>query len=209
MPLDCASDPSTSKDTSSHPQATNFISLPELRRTTTCEVCEKTPSKYCCPQCSIRYCSVACFKLHRESPDAKSSCESRRPVPAKKPRLSECDPIAQTTAASSAPPPPPPTDEELYARPIAPERLARLLESDELQRLLRDSPELVASLRALAGAPFAPQRTNRPNRKRGRRAQSDWVPPPDEFTRQLDAAFRDTKFASFAQMCIRIVSARK
>ena len=193
-------------DSSSEPQETtqptNIISLPALRRVTICEVCEKTPSKYCCPQCSIRYCSVPCFKLHRESSDSKNFCESRTLT--KKARKSEpTAPEAPSSNSFSSL-----IDEELYAHPIPPERLARLLESDELQRLLRETPNLISTLRTLAAAPVAPQRANRPNRKR-RRPQSDWVPPPDEFTHQLEAAFRDTKFASFTEQCLRIVKARK
>lgn len=205
MPLDLASDfTSKSKDYNSSPS--NLISLPSLRRATNCEVCENSPSKYCCPRCFIRYCSLPCFKLHRESSDSKANCESR--IPAKKVRLSEHAspeaPSSPSNALAST------TDEELYAHPLLPERLSRLLECEELQRLMRDNPALISTLRALSNAPVAHQHTNRPNRKRGhRQTPSDWVPPPDEFTRQLEAAFRHEKFASFAQLCLRTVNARR
>ncbi|KAL6564559.1 hypothetical protein OROMI_016009 [Orobanche minor] len=36
-----------------------------------CEVCEKALSKYKCPICLIPYCSLVCFKKHKEIPCAK------------------------------------------------------------------------------------------------------------------------------------------
>ncbi|KAK4418469.1 Zinc finger HIT domain-containing protein 3 [Sesamum alatum] len=36
-----------------------------------CEVCEEAQSKYKCPSCLIPYCSLACFKKHKEIPCAK------------------------------------------------------------------------------------------------------------------------------------------
>eukprot|EP00762_Andalucia_godoyi_P007321 ANDGO_01584.mRNA.1 putative zinc-finger protein C4F10.19c len=31
-----------------------------------CEVCEKTEAKYKCPICRFQYCSVVCYKTHKE-----------------------------------------------------------------------------------------------------------------------------------------------
>ncbi|XP_011080155.1 zinc finger HIT domain-containing protein 3 [Sesamum indicum] len=36
-----------------------------------CEVCEEAQSKYKCPSCLIPYCSLACFKKHKETPCSK------------------------------------------------------------------------------------------------------------------------------------------
>eukprot|EP01112_Ceratiomyxa_fruticulosa_P015034 TRINITY_DN4375_c0_g1_i2.p1 TRINITY_DN4375_c0_g1~~TRINITY_DN4375_c0_g1_i2.p1 ORF type:complete len:150 (-),score=34.18 TRINITY_DN4375_c0_g1_i2:144-593(-) len=36
-----------------------------------CSICTKTASKYKCPNCEIRYCSVVCFKVHKETPCIK------------------------------------------------------------------------------------------------------------------------------------------
>ncbi|KAL3828116.1 hypothetical protein ACJIZ3_016918 [Penstemon smallii] len=36
-----------------------------------CEVCEESQSKYKCPSCLIPYCSLACFKKHKETPCTK------------------------------------------------------------------------------------------------------------------------------------------
>ncbi|XP_060084739.1 zinc finger HIT domain-containing protein 3-like [Ylistrum balloti] len=32
-----------------------------------CQVCREETSKYKCPQCTIQYCSVGCFKNHKET----------------------------------------------------------------------------------------------------------------------------------------------
>ncbi|XP_041053754.1 zinc finger HIT domain-containing protein 3 [Carcharodon carcharias] len=31
-----------------------------------CRVCEEQPPKYRCPRCSLRYCSVGCYKKHKD-----------------------------------------------------------------------------------------------------------------------------------------------
>ncbi|XP_051118813.1 uncharacterized protein LOC127243021 isoform X2 [Andrographis paniculata] len=36
-----------------------------------CEVCDDAQSKYKCPACLVPYCSLACFKKHKETPCAK------------------------------------------------------------------------------------------------------------------------------------------
>ncbi|XP_041008867.1 zinc finger HIT domain-containing protein 3 isoform X3 [Juglans microcarpa x Juglans regia] len=36
-----------------------------------CEICNETQSKYKCPACLVPYCSVVCFKKHKEIPCAK------------------------------------------------------------------------------------------------------------------------------------------
>ncbi|CAM8971225.1 unnamed protein product [Rhodiola kirilowii] len=36
-----------------------------------CQVCNTAPSKYKCPACIIPYCSLDCFKKHKEIPCAK------------------------------------------------------------------------------------------------------------------------------------------
>ncbi|KAL4558600.1 hypothetical protein LXL04_036801 [Taraxacum kok-saghyz] len=41
-----------------------------------CKVCEKAESKYKCPACFIPYCSLICFKKHKETP-----CDKPVPVP--------------------------------------------------------------------------------------------------------------------------------
>ncbi|XP_059626133.1 uncharacterized protein LOC132269109 [Cornus florida] len=36
-----------------------------------CQVCDEATSKYKCPTCLIHYCSVVCFKKHKEIPCVK------------------------------------------------------------------------------------------------------------------------------------------
>lgn len=37
-----------------------------------CEVCQSTSHKYKCPSCNIKYCSLSCFKTHKDG-----SCERK------------------------------------------------------------------------------------------------------------------------------------
>ncbi|CAL5427271.1 unnamed protein product [Camellia sinensis] len=41
-----------------------------------CQVCEEAQSKYKCPTCLIPYCSVVCFKKHKEVPCVKPESSS-------------------------------------------------------------------------------------------------------------------------------------
>ena len=44
----------------------------------TCFVCKVEASKYRCPSCkTVRYCSVACYKLHKEGCSGPSSAEAK------------------------------------------------------------------------------------------------------------------------------------
>eukprot|EP01134_Creolimax_fragrantissima_P005191 CFRG5191T1 len=38
-----------------------------------CGVCNQSLSKYKCPKCEIRYCSIPCFKKHKETPCVSDS----------------------------------------------------------------------------------------------------------------------------------------
>ena len=38
-----------------------------LSKKTICVVCSKTDSNYKCPKCLEKYCSLACYKTHKES----------------------------------------------------------------------------------------------------------------------------------------------
>ncbi|KAK4363657.1 hypothetical protein RND71_018898 [Anisodus tanguticus] len=40
-----------------------------------CKICEEAQSKYKCPNCFIPYCSLVCFKKHKEIPCGKSEAE--------------------------------------------------------------------------------------------------------------------------------------
>ncbi|XP_071717483.1 uncharacterized protein [Rutidosis leptorrhynchoides] len=41
-----------------------------------CKICENTESKYKCPTCFIPYCSLTCFKKHKENPCIKPAPEN-------------------------------------------------------------------------------------------------------------------------------------
>ncbi|XP_010548716.1 PREDICTED: zinc finger HIT domain-containing protein 3 isoform X2 [Tarenaya hassleriana] len=49
----------------------------------TCEICEKAQSRYKCPSCLAPYCSLSCFKKHKETPCAKPSSNEEKPAPLK------------------------------------------------------------------------------------------------------------------------------
>ena len=42
-----------------------------------CGVCELEEKKYCCPRCSILYCSLTCFKQHKAGPDCNAEEEEK------------------------------------------------------------------------------------------------------------------------------------
>ncbi|CAM9507625.1 unnamed protein product [Chrysoparadoxa australica] len=47
---------------------------------TPCQICEQNPSKYKCPGCRVRYCSVRCFQTHKTTvEDGKTEpCSGKR-----------------------------------------------------------------------------------------------------------------------------------
>ncbi|KAK3684501.1 hypothetical protein LTR37_020213 [Vermiconidia calcicola] len=49
-----------------------------------CSICNTQDSKYKCPICEIRYCSIACYKPHKQSHEA--TAETRPPVTTKRDR---------------------------------------------------------------------------------------------------------------------------
>ncbi|KAG9451873.1 hypothetical protein H6P81_004777 [Aristolochia fimbriata] len=55
-----------------------------------CEICKEAQSKYKCPSCLVPYCSLACFKKHKEIPCAQTPSETKGPSePIVAPRLPE------------------------------------------------------------------------------------------------------------------------
>ncbi|KAI5680013.1 hypothetical protein M9H77_01240 [Catharanthus roseus] len=56
----------------------------------TCKVCDNAQSKYKCPSCLIPYCSLPCYKKHKEVPCVKPEPASREQlqVPCVKPESS-------------------------------------------------------------------------------------------------------------------------
>ncbi|KAJ4968604.1 hypothetical protein NE237_015305 [Protea cynaroides] len=50
-----------------------------------CEVCKNAQSKYKCPSCLVPYCSLVCFKKHKEIPCAKAVSPKPEPCPIRLP----------------------------------------------------------------------------------------------------------------------------
>lgn len=48
----------------------------------TCKVCDNAQSKYKCPNCLIPYCSLPCFRKHKEVPCAKPEPSLQQQLPA-------------------------------------------------------------------------------------------------------------------------------
>lgn len=46
--------------------------LVSMLQSTLCAICTNVPSKYKCPKCKIPYCSLSCFKSHKDSPECES-----------------------------------------------------------------------------------------------------------------------------------------
>ncbi|XP_021767445.1 zinc finger HIT domain-containing protein 3-like [Chenopodium quinoa] len=66
-----------------------------------CKVCNDAKSKYKCPACLVPYCSLACFKKHKETPcasvksvvsDEKPKTSIETPCAASKPAVSDDEP---------------------------------------------------------------------------------------------------------------------
>ncbi|XP_050367121.1 uncharacterized protein LOC126785463 isoform X2 [Argentina anserina] len=82
-----------------------------------CQVCNEAQSKYKCPSCRAPYCSVPCFKKHKETP-----CVS--PLP------SEENPSSFSSAAAP---------ESLVERPITVTEPSAVLERHQLEAIASSS----------------------------------------------------------------------
>ncbi|XP_013695685.2 zinc finger HIT domain-containing protein 3-like isoform X2 [Brassica napus] len=108
------------------------------RAAPTCEICEKVVSKYKCPSCLVPYCSLGCFKKHKETPCAKPSSTEEKPAsPAKEVSVVENkDVVAKTehkASASSA------AKEVPVARPITVEEEKYVVEKTQLEAIASSS----------------------------------------------------------------------
>ncbi|KAF8097784.1 hypothetical protein N665_0281s0046 [Sinapis alba] len=73
------------------------------RAAPTCEICENVVSKYKCPSCLVPYCSLGCFKKHKETPCAKPSApEEKSASPAKEVSVETKDVVVKTEHKASA-----------------------------------------------------------------------------------------------------------
>eukprot|EP00123_Amoebidium_parasiticum_P005282 comp16517_c0_seq1/m.14538 comp16517_c0_seq1/g.14538 ORF comp16517_c0_seq1/g.14538 comp16517_c0_seq1/m.14538 type:complete len:183 (-) comp16517_c0_seq1:143-691(-) len=162
-----------------------------------CGVCNTNPSKYKCPKCVLRYCSIACFKIHKETPcDQQAPTQppsAPPPVPTPQTEITEAT-IQQQQGEGKAEEKPwwhtqnVPVD-GAYAKlehqddhVVAREDLAKLGESSELRALLqqRDLRELLVQLH---------------NRTAG-------VRNVGEAEGAIMDALKDPQFAQFADTCL-------
>lgn len=134
-----------------------------------CKVCEKEESKYKCPTCRAPYCSLICFKKHKETP-----CESSATVQEQQSRK-EITPIG-------AP------DEEDPSR-LTPHDLEKLVYSKEIHDFL-EYPQLREIITKL-------DTSKQPEKDLDLIRAQD--PVFDDFTKLLvDITFKD-KLAAFQQ----------
>ncbi|RUS25448.1 zinc finger HIT domain-containing protein 3-like protein [Jimgerdemannia flammicorona] len=96
-----------------------------------CRVCEQNPSKYKCPNCTLPYCSLPCYKKHKETP-----CE--KPVPS-----AQVPGKTKYSAASTA------ADEDSETA-LRDEQLRKLATSDKLRDFLR-YPQIRALIAEIDG----------------------------------------------------------
>lgn len=96
-----------------------------------CGICDKVEAKYKCPRCALPYCSVACFRPHKENhpPD------DPKPVPAPKP----AEPEGNVSSKRKAHP------------------FSVLDDSPELAQLFKRYPGLPAKLESIHSATLPPR----------------------------------------------------
>ncbi|XP_056859290.1 uncharacterized protein LOC108827102 isoform X2 [Raphanus sativus] len=126
------------------------------RAAPTCEICEKVVSKYKCPSCLVPYCSLGCFKKHKETPCAKPSAPEEKPAsPAKQVSVETKDVVVKTehkASASSAAKdipvarPPITVEEEKYV--VEKTQLEAIASSSEIREALKDEAlqKLISSI---------------------------------------------------------------
>lgn len=85
-----------------------------------CRICEASPFKYKCPTCTTPYCSVVCFKKHKETP-----CQAP-PVKKEEPRR-----IVKKKRKPFA-------DDEKPAFIVTKEQYTRLAQSEYVRKTLDD-----------------------------------------------------------------------
>ncbi|KAH0369012.1 hypothetical protein KCU65_g3592, partial [Aureobasidium melanogenum] len=167
-----------------------------------CGVCTQNDSKYKCPSCQLRYCSIACFKQHKEThandPPKQQSTQSIQPAPA---------PSDLSQAPATRPPLPGSSKKIDFAG----------FESDpELLRLLSRYPNLRIQLQSVYGLTLEPtpqEQRSFSSRGRGRgrgrggfHQQSHWSQAKgdkeaiESFKNMRNAEADDQALAEFVQL---------
>ncbi|KAL1411174.1 hypothetical protein Q8F55_002124 [Vanrija albida] len=152
---------------------------PKAATAKVCEVCEVQTSKYRCSACPVRYCSVACYKTHKDGACIASSAGASAPAPSLEPDASTSQPADPTPAPAPAPEPAPPAplrpltslkwppepDDAIFTdplkrddpKPLRQAELERISTSEPLRELLAE-PALVRVLSALDSLPSSKAR---------------------------------------------------
>ncbi|KAI9482673.1 MAG: hypothetical protein EXX96DRAFT_555239 [Benjaminiella poitrasii] len=99
-----------------------------------CNVCELQEAKYKCPTCRSPYCSLVCFKKHKETP-----CSTRSNNDDQQMMRKEIKHVS-------------PPDEEDPSR-LTPEDLFKLACSEEIYQLLASHPHLKEMIKELDSSP--------------------------------------------------------
>ena len=73
----------------------------KIQRRMQCEVCVDAVAKYKCPTCALRYCSVPCFKTHRETKTCAAVAAAQPET--KKRKVVAVDVSSSTPAAARVP----------------------------------------------------------------------------------------------------------
>ncbi|PRQ25607.1 putative transcription factor interactor and regulator Znf-B family [Rosa chinensis] len=88
-----------------------------------CQVCNEAQSKYKCPSCRAPYCSVPCFKKHKETPCV---------LPEEKPESASVLPVPSEEKPTAAP-------ESVVERPITVTEASAVLERQQLEAIASSS----------------------------------------------------------------------
>ncbi|EGF80757.1 hypothetical protein BATDEDRAFT_88079 [Batrachochytrium dendrobatidis JAM81] len=128
-----------------------------------CQVCTKETSKYRCPVCLIRYCSLECFKAHKENeactkPISQSN-DSQQPSSASTTNSIQSDVIRPTNQQSILTPNNDPV--------LSQDQLDRLRTSDAIKGMLQQQPDLKSLLVHIDSAEFPEQLLNHHMEKEG------------------------------------------
>ncbi|GAB7352793.1 hypothetical protein MBLNU459_g3414t1 [Dothideomycetes sp. NU459] len=131
----------------------------------TCGVCQAQPPKYKCPSCNVRYCSIPCFKSH------KDSHAQHVDVQEEKPDQSATIPVAPAVRTSTTTT----TNNNSNKKPD----FAGFEDDPDLARLMARYPGLRIQLQSVYGLTLEPppqDRHDRPHFQRGRggRGRGAW-----------------------------------
>ena len=125
-----------------------------------CNVCSVNDHKYKCPKCLILYCSVSCYKNHKENCEIKVNNAQEQDI------------------SENLQPLPPLTYDYISADTVLPEKLEKLRDSEEMERILHN-PHLRTLLTNLSKS--------------------------DKPAKDIRDAMQEPLFVEFADECLRLI----